>query len=50
MHKIDTNALVRFEWQMTDSSSELVSIILDSNTSVVPDTVGGLAGAFDCGK
>jgi hypothetical protein len=46
---MNTKDLVQFDWKMADSQEEPIFIIIDSNSSVVPDTAGGLTGIFDCG-
>jgi len=48
--KMNTNDLLQFEWKMSDSQDEPILITIDANSSVVPDTAGGLTGIFDCCK
>ncbi|CAF3224711.1 unnamed protein product [Rotaria sp. Silwood2] len=46
--KMKTTDLIQFEWKMTDSQDEPILITIDANSSVVPDTAGGLTGIFNC--
>ena len=50
VHKMNTKDLIQFDWKMTESNEDQVFITIDSNSSVVPTTAGGLTGIFDCGK
>lgn len=47
---MNTSDLLLFEWKMSDSQDEPILITVDANSSVVPDSSGGLMGIFDCCK
>ncbi|CAF4237631.1 unnamed protein product [Rotaria socialis] len=46
--KMNTYDFIQFEWKMSESEDDPLLITIDANSSVVPDTAGGLTGIFDC--
>lgn len=48
--KMNTNDFIQFQWKMAESEDDPLLITIDTNSSVVPDTSGGLTGIFNCRK
>ncbi|CAF0736434.1 unnamed protein product [Didymodactylos carnosus] len=47
VHKVSTNHMIQFNWTAKQRVQDF-AITLDSSSSVIRETHGGLAGVFDC--